>query len=119
VLHARGWLKIQDAKSDKIAKNSPSAHHRTTLSSCIFATKACRQSEKNLLNRISPPHVRTVWWTLAQWPTNGWDWFGSLGHPSEFQRVSRLAFVTAATSLAGIQPNFARCLAISWAGTLY
>jgi len=37
---------------------------------------------------------------------------------SKFQRVSRLAFVTAATSLTGRQPNFARCLAVSWAGTL-
>jgi len=34
---ARSSLKIQDAK---IAKNSPSAHHRTTLSGSIFATKA-------------------------------------------------------------------------------
>jgi len=41
-----------------------------------------------------------------------------LGHPSKFQRVSRLAFVTAATSLTGGQPNFARCLAVSWAATL-
>jgi len=33
------WLaEIQDAK--KIAKNSPSGHHRTILSDCIFATKA-------------------------------------------------------------------------------
>jgi len=38
---------------------------------------------------------------------------------SKFQRVSRLAFVTAATSLTGGQPNFARCLAVSWAVTLY
>jgi len=28
----------------------------------------------------------------------------------------RLGFVTAATSLTGGQPNFARCLAVSWAG---
>ena len=41
-----------------------------------------------------------------------------LGHPSQFQRVSHLGFVTAATSLNGGQPNFARCLAVSWAGTL-
>jgi len=46
--------------------------------------------------------------------TNGWDRFGCLGHPSEFQRVSHLSFVTAATSLNGSQPNFAWCLAISW-----
>jgi len=52
-------------------------------------------------------------------PTSGWDRFVSLGHPSKFQRVLRLGFVTAATSLNGSQPNFARCLAVSWAGTLY
>ena len=52
-------------------------------------------------------------------PTNGWDRFGSLGHPSKFQWVSRLAFVTAAMLLIRGQPNFAQCLAISWAGTLY
>jgi len=51
-------------------------------------------------------------------PTNACDRFGSLGHPSKFQRVSRLGFVTAATSLNGGQPNFAQCLAVSWAGTL-
>ena len=36
----------------------------------------------------------------------------SLGHPSKFQRVSRLGFVTLPTSLNGRQPNFARCLAV-------
>ena len=54
-------------------------------------------------------------------PTNGWGRFGSLGHPRKFQRVSRLDFVTgitAPTSRNGSQPNFARCLAVSWAGTL-
>jgi len=52
-------------------------------------------------------------------PTSGWDRFASLGHHSKFQRVSRLGFVTAATSLTEGQPNFARCLAVSWAATLY
>jgi len=31
-------------------------------------------------------------------PTNGWAHFGSLGHRSKFQQVSRLGIVTAATS---------------------
>jgi len=31
-------------------QKSPSAQHRTTLSSYIFATKACIDSRKNLLN---------------------------------------------------------------------
>jgi len=52
-------------------------------------------------------------------PTNGWDRFTSLGHPSKFQRDSRLGFATAETSLNGSQANFARCLAVSWAGRLY
>jgi len=43
----------------------------------------------------------------------------SLGHPCKFQRVSHLGFTTAATLLNGGEPNFARCLAISWAGTQY
>jgi len=39
---------IQDAK---IAKNSPSGHHSTTLLGYIFATKACIDNrKKNLLN---------------------------------------------------------------------
>jgi len=52
-------------------------------------------------------------------PINGWDLLASLGRPSKFQPVLRHAFVTAATSLNGGQPNFARCLAVSWAGTLH
>ena len=42
-----------------------------------------------------------------------------MGHPSKFQRVSSIGLVTAATSLNETQPNFARCLAVSWVSTLY
>ena len=60
--------------------------------------------------------------TIAQYgklrPISGWDRFTSLGHSSKFQWVSRVGFVAAATSLNGDQPNFARCLAVSCAGTL-
>ena len=52
-------------------------------------------------------------------PINGQDRLAGLGHTSKSQRVSRFRFVTAATSLNGSQPNFARCLSVSWAGTLY
>ena len=40
-------------------------------------------------------------------PTKGWDLFGSLGHPSKFERVSRLGSVTARQSSSERQPNFA------------
>jgi len=43
----------------------------------------------------------------------------SLGHPSKFQLVSCLGFGPAPTSLNGGQLNFAGCLAVSCAGTLY
>ena len=40
-------------------------------------------------------------------PTNGWDRFGSFGHPSKFQRVSHLCSVTARHFSSGRQPHFA------------
>jgi len=52
-------------------------------------------------------------------PINGWDLLARLGHPSKFHLVSRLGFVSAPTSLNRGQQNFAGCLAVSWAGTLY
>jgi len=52
-------------------------------------------------------------------PTNGRYRLAGLGHPCKFQQGSRLGFVTAVTSLNGSQPNFARCLAVCWAGILY
>jgi len=42
-----------------------------------------------------------------RWPTSGWDRFGSLGHPSYFQRLPRLHSVTARQSSSERQPNFA------------
>jgi len=80
----------------KMTQKSPSAHHRTTLSGCIFATKACIDNLKNFLTAIYPPDGPQY---VERWPTNGWDRFRSLGHPRKFQRDSRLAFVTAATLL--------------------
>jgi len=113
VLHADRWK----YRTQNIPKNSPSRHHCTTLSGYIFATKArIDKWKKNLLNsNISP--------TCSQYgelrPTSSWDRCGCLGHLSNLQRASCLGRVTAATSVNGSQPTFARCLAVSWAGTLY
>jgi len=41
------------------------------------------------------------------WPTSHWDRFVSLGHPSKFQRVSRLGSIPARHSSSGRPPNFA------------
>jgi len=73
--------------------------------------------EKNLLNsNISPPRSRNM---VNLGPLTAEICSGLWGTPSKFQRVSRLGFVTAPTSVSGSQPNFARCLAVSWAGTPY
>jgi len=52
-------------------------------------------------------------------PTIVRDRLAGFGHPGKYQRGSRLGFATAATSLNGNQPNFARCLTVCWAGILH
>ena len=105
-------------RTQKLCQKSPSAHHRTTLLGYIFTSKACIDNQKkNLLNGNISSICPHQYGDLR--PTNGWDLLASLGHPSKFQRVLRLGFVTAPTSLNRGQPNFARCLAVSCAGILY
>jgi len=50
-----------NAGPKKIAENSPSGHHCTTLSCYIFATKACIDNLKKMETAMSPPHVVTIW----------------------------------------------------------
>jgi len=102
-------------RTQKIIKNLPSGHHREILSSYIFSSKAT--IGKKLVKQQYLLHMSSQYGELR--PTGDWDRYGSLGHPSRFQRVSRLGSVTAATSLNRSQPNFARCLAVSSAGTLH
>jgi len=82
----------------------------------IFATKARIDNRKNCETAIAPLHVTTICRTSALCRLRS---VGVFGASQQIQRVSRLGFVTAATSLAGGQPNFARYLAVSWAATVY
>jgi len=78
--------------------------------------RMCRQSEENLLNsNISS----TCSHNMVNFGPLGAEIVSLVWTTSKFQRVSRFSFVTAATSLNGSQPNFARCLAVSLADTLY
>jgi len=77
----------------KSRQKSPSGHHRTTLSSYIFATKACIDNRKKIVEQQYLFHMFPQYCEL--WQTSGWDRSGSLGHPCKFQRVSRLGSVTA------------------------
>ena len=80
------------------------------LSGYVFATKArIDNRKKNLLHsNISPACTAHQQLRLV-------CQFGAF---QQISTVSCLGFVTAATSLNSSQPNFARCLAVSWAGTL-
>jgi len=97
VLHAARWK----YRTQKIAKNSPSAHHRTILSGCIFATKACINSrKKNLLNSnisVTYPHnmvnvgLLTAEISLPVWGTQAY-----------FNRFRVLAALLHSTAVMGV-----------------
>jgi len=99
VLHAARWK----CGTQKIAKWSPSAHHRTTLSGYIFAIEACiGNPKKNLLSSNSSfrcPHNMVnfgilvaeidpvVWGTPANF--NGFHVLAALLHSSQVVGVSQ------------------------------
>jgi len=53
-------------RRQKIAKNSPSVHHCTTLSGYIFAIKARIDNRKNLLSSNISSTCPAIWWTSAR-----------------------------------------------------
>jgi len=116
VLHASRWKYRTQKNRQKFAICAPSS----ALSDCIFtafAAKACIDKRKKLVKQQCLPHMSSQYGELQ--PTNGWDRFVSLGHPSKFQQVSRLGVITAPTLLTGGQPNFARYLGRLMGSTLY
>jgi len=100
VLHAARW----NYRTQKIAKNWPSRHHRATFSGYIFAIKACIDNRKNLLNSnisCTCPHnivkfgpltaeIRSgVWGTPANF--NGFRVLAALLHGTLVVGVSQTA----------------------------
>ena len=82
----------------------------------ICATKPYIDNrKKNLLNSnissTSPHNMVNLGPLTAE---NSWRVWGT---PANFNWVR--VFVTAATLFNGSQPNFARCMAVCWAGMLY
>jgi len=96
VLHAAGWK----CRTQKIAKNSPSGHHRTTLSGYIFATVAhIDNQEKKLLNSNVPacPHNMANFSPLAA--EIGWRVWST---PAHFNGFRVLAALLQGTLVVGI-----------------
>ena len=92
---------IQDAKN---RQKSPSRHHRTTLSGCIFATKACIDNREKLLNSNTsstcPDNMVNFGLLTAEIGSGVW------GTPTNFNEfASWQRYCTASSS--GRQPNIA------------
>ena len=101
-LHAARWK----CRTQKIAQNLSSGHHRTTLSGYIFTTKAYIYKRKKLVKQQCLPHMSSQYDEL--WPTSGWDLLVSLRHPCKFQRVLRLAALLHSTLVVGVSQTL-RC----------
>jgi len=106
-------------------KNYAKYQHLRTIAPLCWASLYFQSSQLRHLSTIRNKPVKQQYLphVFPQYgghrPTDSWDRFGSLGYHSKFQRVSRLGLVTAATSLTGDQPNLARRLVVSLAGTLF
>jgi len=98
VLHAAGWK----CRTQKIAKKSPSAHHRTSLLGYIFAAKARIDNRKKLLSsntsstrpdnmvnfgRLAAEIDPVVWGTPANF--NGFRVLAAFLHGSQVLGVSQ------------------------------
>ena len=86
------WWKYRTQKLRQKSE-SPSVHHRTNLSGYIFAIKHVSTIRKKIVKQQYLLHMSPQYGKRR--PTNGWDPFGSLGHPSKFHRVSYLGCVNA------------------------
>ena len=93
-----------NAGPKKIAKNSPSWHHRTTLLDCIFATKALIDNRKKLLNSNVSPTCPYNMVNLGPLTADiGWRVWGTQKISTGF--ASWLRYCTDVFN--GGQPNFA------------
>jgi len=88
------------------AKKSPSRHHRTTLSRCIFATKACIDNWKNVLSSNTSstcPHNMVNFGPLTAEIS-----LGVWGTPANFNGFRVLAVLLHGTLVVGVSQTL-RC----------
>jgi len=102
----------------KNRQKSPSGHHRTTFSGCLFATKAYTDNQKNVANSNTfstcPYNMANFSPVTAEISSGVW---GTLANLNRFRVLASL--LQRRRSLETSGPNFARRLANSWAGALY
>jgi len=95
---ARGSLEMKDPK---IAKNSSSGHHRTTLSGYVFATKAHIDNRKNLLNSSISPTCAHNMVNFGPLPAEiSWRLWGTPANFNGFRVLATLLHGTAVVSVS-------------------
>jgi len=101
-------------RTQKIAKKSPSGHHRTTLSRYIFANKARIDNRKKLVKQRYLPHM----YSMAHFRPTTADILSLVwGNPANFNGFCLLAaLLHGIRSSSGRQQNFA---ALNRGGHLY
>ena len=102
VLHAARWK----YRTQKIAKNSPSGHHRTTLSGYTFANKAWIDNRKKIVKQQYLPHMCSQYGELL--PNNGWELLTSLGNPANFNGFRVLAALLHGTTVVSVSQTLRR-----------
>jgi len=105
VLRAARWK----CRTQKIAKKSPSGHHRTTLSGYIFATKAHIDNRENLLKQqFSPtcPHNTANFGPLAALAAEIGS--GVCGSPASFSGFRVLAALLHGTLVVCVSQTLRR-----------
>jgi len=84
-------------------KKLPKIFHLGTIAQLCWAIslqlRHASTIGKKLVKHRCIPHMSSQYGELR--PTSGWDPLASLGHPSKFQRVSRLGSITAWYSSSG------------------
>jgi len=90
-------------------KKLPKSRHLGTIAQLCWAVSSQLRHVSTIGKKlVKQPYLLNMSSQYGKFrPTSGRDRLAGLGHPRKFQRVLRLGFVTAATSLNGSQPNFA------------
>jgi len=102
VLHATRWK----YRTQKVAKNSPSGHRRTTLSGYIFAIKAQIDNRKKIVKQQYLPHLSLQYGELRPLAAE----IGSLvwGTPANFNEFRVLAALLHGTLVVGVRQTLRR-----------
>jgi len=84
-------FRMQISAENAKRKNSPSAHHRTTLSGYIFATKACIDSRKKLIKHQYLLHMLSKYGELGQLTVKiGWRVWDTPANFNGFRSLASL-----------------------------